>query len=122
MLRKHITDDHDPVDIHIGKRIGELRSARGLDQAELADLMGVSFEQLQRFETGARRMSASMLFGFAQELDVPMEAFYDGLPGARPSAVAMCGRAHPPGETLEWRDLGAAQLLPMIIQRAEGCG
>jgi transcriptional regulator with XRE-family HTH domain len=63
-----------------------------LDQSDLADMAGVSLSQIERFETGAQRISASMLFAFAQHLSAPLEAFYDGLPGSRPAAAAMCGR------------------------------
>jgi transcriptional regulator with XRE-family HTH domain len=59
------------VDVEVGRRIRELRRARGLSQTELATAAGVTFQQLQKYERGANRVSASKLVKVAAHLSVP---------------------------------------------------
>lgn len=67
------------VDLHVGKRIRHKRWLLGLTQVELASHIGVQFQQLQKYETGANRVSASRLWLIAEKLGVPVEWFFDGL-------------------------------------------
>lgn len=67
------------VDAQLGIRLRELRQKNSLSQAEVGDLIGVSYQQIQKFEVGTNRMSASQLFGLANGLGVAIEYFYRGL-------------------------------------------
>jgi transcriptional regulator with XRE-family HTH domain len=73
----------DPADVHVGQRIAQLRIARGMSQSDLARLAGpLTFQQFQKYESGANRVSASRLLQVAVALGVPVAYFFDGLPGA----------------------------------------
>jgi transcriptional regulator with XRE-family HTH domain len=69
-------------DKHVGRRIRERRVVLGLNQTKLADGLGISFQQIQKYEKGFDRMGAGMLYGCAQLLDVPPEYFFEGLEGS----------------------------------------
>ncbi len=68
-----------PVDIHVGKKIRQARLVRGLTQSAVAKQLGLSFQQLQKYETGYNRVSASKLFELSQLLDVSPSYFFEGL-------------------------------------------
>lgn len=73
----------DPTDLHVGARIAQLRIARGLTQSDLARIAGgLTFQQFQKYEKGANRVSASRLLQVAVALGVPVAYFFEGLPGA----------------------------------------
>ncbi|WP_375636930.1 MULTISPECIES: helix-turn-helix domain-containing protein [unclassified Bartonella] len=64
------------IDILIGKRIRQRRIAMGLSQKELGNYLGVSFQQIQKYEKGFNRVSAGCLLKIAQKLEVPISFFY----------------------------------------------
>jgi len=68
-----------PVDRHVGQTVRKLRRRAGLSQPQLAQAMGVSFQQVQKYETGANRIGASGLFAIARRLSVPVSQLFDGL-------------------------------------------
>jgi transcriptional regulator with XRE-family HTH domain len=68
----------EEIDKHIGARLRFFRLHRGVSQTALADQVGVSFQQLQKYERGANRISARDLFVFARTLDVPVGEFFLG--------------------------------------------
>lgn len=68
----------DPRDVEIGKRIRALRLERGLSQTELGNLLGVTFQQIQKYEKGANRVAAGRLQRVAESLEVPITFFYAG--------------------------------------------
>lgn len=70
-----------PVDIHVGKRIKEIRTVRGLTQSNVADHLSISFQQLQKYETGANRVSASRMFELSKLLNITPAFFFEGLEG-----------------------------------------
>jgi len=70
----------DPVDIHVGSRIRTRRILLGKSQEAVASLLGVSFQQLQKYESGANRVSASRLFDMAHILLTPISYFFDEMP------------------------------------------
>merc|ERR1712173_401979 len=61
-----------PVDVHVGKRIRHRRWLVGMTQQQLAERVGIKFQQIQKYETGANRVSASRLWDIADALDVPV--------------------------------------------------
>ena len=75
------------IDHHVGKRLRRRRRLLGLTQSQLADAVGIRFQQVQKYECGANRVSASRLFELAEALDVPVQYFYEGLQGIGTSAV-----------------------------------
>jgi len=68
----------DPRDIDIAKRVRALRLQRGLSQTELGEVLGVTFQQVQKYERGTNRISAGRLYRIAGVLDVPVSFFYEG--------------------------------------------
>src|SRR5690606_41392984 len=71
-----------PVDVHVGKRIRHRRWLLGMTQQQLAEQVGIKFQQIQKYETGANRVSASRLWDIADSLGVPVSFFFEGLPAA----------------------------------------
>ena len=69
-----------PVDVHVGARLRQRRTLLGMNQTKLGDATGVSFQQMQKYENGANRISASRLFDLSRVLDVPIEYFFDDMP------------------------------------------
>ncbi|KMK67837.1 helix-turn-helix domain-containing protein [Puniceibacterium sp. IMCC21224] len=68
-----------PVDMHVGKRIRHRRWLVGMTQQQLAERVGIKFQQIQKYETGANRVSASRLWDIADSLEVPVSFFFEGL-------------------------------------------
>ena len=68
-----------PVDVHVGKRVRHRRWLTGMTQQQLAEQVGIKFQQIQKYETGANRVSASRLWDIADALDVPVSFFFEGL-------------------------------------------
>ncbi len=69
----------DDIDLHLGKRLRRRRRLLGLTQQQVAEGVGIRFQQIQKYECGANRISAARLWQLAQVLDVPVNYFYDGL-------------------------------------------
>jgi transcriptional regulator with XRE-family HTH domain len=67
------------IDALVGQRIRALRIGRGTSQADLGQQVGVRFQQIQKYETGQNRVSASRLFAIAKVLDAPIEFFFEGI-------------------------------------------
>lgn len=69
------------VDAHVGKKIRQQRWLLGISQQQLASRVGIKFQQVQKYETGANRVSASRLWDIAAVLEVPISYFFEGLEG-----------------------------------------
>lgn len=67
------------VDVHVGKRIRQRRWLVGMTQQKLAESVGIKFQQIQKYETGSNRVSASRLWDIADALDVDVSFFFEGL-------------------------------------------
>ena len=78
------------VDIHVGMR--QRRSLLGMSQTALARTVGLTFQQVQKYERGANRMGSSRLYEFAKVLDVPVSYFFDEMPSNALSGRPMSGR------------------------------
>jgi transcriptional regulator with XRE-family HTH domain len=70
----------NPVDIHVGGRVRMRRTLLGFSQEKLGDAVGLTFQQIQKYERGANRVGASRLYEFSRILDVPISFFFDELP------------------------------------------
>ncbi|WP_415184467.1 helix-turn-helix domain-containing protein [Phaeovulum sp.] len=68
-----------PVDVHVGKRIRHRRWMVGMTQQQLAEKVGIKFQQIQKYETGMNRVSASRLWDIADAVEVPISFFFEGL-------------------------------------------
>ena len=71
-----------PIDVHVGARVRQRRTLFGMTQTNLSDAIGVSYQQMQKYERGGNRISASRLFDLSRVLDVPVEYFFDDMPNA----------------------------------------
>lgn len=69
----------NPIDIHVGTRLRLRRTLLGLSQETLGEAVGITFQQLQKYERGANRISASRLFNLSQVLGVPVGFFFEDL-------------------------------------------
>ncbi|MGJ8604308.1 MAG: helix-turn-helix domain-containing protein [Marivita sp.] len=76
-----------PVDVHVGKRVRHRRWLVGMTQQQLAEKVGIKFQQIQKYETGANRVSASRLWDIADSLDVPVAFFFEGIEDAEQKAA-----------------------------------
>jgi transcriptional regulator with XRE-family HTH domain len=85
-----------PVDVHVGKRVRHRRWMVGMTQQQLAERVGIKFQQIQKYETGMNRVSASRLWEIASALGVQVSFFFDGL-GAKATEV---GPSDLPGDLL----------------------
>src|SRR4051812_32567912 len=79
------------VDAHVGARIKLRRSLLGMSQVKLGQAIGLTFQQVQKYERGTNRVGASKLWQLAQVLDVPVSFFFDGLAGSAAGAEGARG-------------------------------
>jgi transcriptional regulator with XRE-family HTH domain len=73
-------DGPDPVDVHVGSRVRMRRKVLGMSQEALADRLGLTFQQVQKYERGHNRVSSSKLYMAAKALEAPIAYFFEGLP------------------------------------------
>ncbi len=69
------------IDVHVGQRIRQRRCLVGLTLQELGESVGIKFQQIQKYETGANRISASRMWDIAAVMEVPVSFFFEGLDG-----------------------------------------
>ncbi|MBF0252046.1 MAG: helix-turn-helix transcriptional regulator [Alphaproteobacteria bacterium] len=70
-----------PVDVHVGARLRQRRTLLGMSQEKLGESVGLTFQQIQKYERGANRIGASRLFQLSQVLDVSVSYFFEEMPG-----------------------------------------
>ncbi len=75
-----------PVDVHVGKRVRHRRWMLGMTQQQLGDRVGIKFQQIQKYETGMNRISASRLWDIAQAMDTSIAFFFEGVEGGETAA------------------------------------
>ena len=93
------------VDVYVGKRIRQRRWMNGTTQQQLAEAVGIKFQQIQKYETGMNRVSASRLWDIANVLTVPVSFFFEGLD----ASAAQLGEGDVPSDVLT--DKEALELL-----------
>ena len=69
----------NPIDVHVGQRIRQRRTLLGMSQERLAEAIGLTFQQVQKYERGANRVGSSRLFDLARVLDVPISYFFEDM-------------------------------------------
>jgi len=70
----------NPIDVHVGSRVRLRRTLLGMSQEKLGEAIGLTFQQVQKYERGANRIGASRLFDLSRVLDVPVSFFFDDMP------------------------------------------
>ncbi|MEE9272791.1 MAG: helix-turn-helix transcriptional regulator [Robiginitomaculum sp.] len=86
MKSQHAPRSPNPVDIHVGTRVRLRRLLLKMSQEKLGNALGVTFQQVQKYERGSNRVGASRLWKMAQVMEVPVGFFYEGLGENAPSA------------------------------------
>jgi transcriptional regulator with XRE-family HTH domain len=81
-----------PIDVHVGARIRLRRTLLGMSQERLGEALGLTFQQVQKYERGINRVGASRLFDLSRALDVPIAFFFDDMP--EPLAASHGGQAY----------------------------
>ena len=91
------TGKPNPIDIHVGSRIRLRRTLLGMSQQKLGEAIGLTFQQVQKYERGANRVGSSRMFELARVLDVPISYFFEEMG----SDTAQRGRQHALGHAVE---------------------
>lgn len=81
MARSPAAEDRHHVDIHVGKQLALARQSHGFTQTEVARMIGLTFQQIQKYEKGTNRMSASVLWTLSEKMNLPVAYFFEGLDG-----------------------------------------
>ena len=105
-------DTPDPIDVRIGAQLRLRRHMLGLSQEKLGEMIGLTFQQLQKYERGASRIGASRLHELSRVLDVPISFFFDATDPVR--APAMGGFAEPPAEAFESDPLRKQKTIELV--------
>lgn len=104
----------NPMDIHVGSRVRLRRMLLGMSQEKLGEHLGLTFQQVQKYEKGVNRIGASRLFDLAKTLGVPIQFFYDEAPvGAHGAPQASPGFAEQPSESYVVEFLGTREGLEL---------
>lgn len=77
-IKNHLDGKPNPIDAYVGNRLRVYRTLRGITQEELASLLGLTFQQVQKYEKAQNRICASRLWDLSQALQIPVSAFYEG--------------------------------------------
>ena len=97
----------NPVDVHVGGRVRLRRTLLGMSQERLAEAIGLTFQQVQKYERGANRIGASRLFDLSLVLDVPVSFFFEEMANTVAAASPRTrGRAEPPPAPLPPAPIG----------------
>src|ERR1700734_2755584 len=83
----------NPVDVQVGNRVRIRRMLIGMSQERLGDLLGLTFQQVQKYEKGVNRIGAGRLYEISRILGVPIDFFYESVAGASEGGVADSGAA-----------------------------
>lgn len=102
----------NPIDIHVGARLRLRRTLLGLSQEKLGEAVGITFQQLQKYERGSNRISASRLFNLSQVLGVPVSYFFDDMPS--PEQISTPSPDLPPSETEEFESMARRETLELV--------
>jgi transcriptional regulator with XRE-family HTH domain len=101
----------NPIDVHVGSRVRLRRMLLGMSQEKLGEHLGLTFQQIQKYEKGINRIGASRLYDLSKVLSVPVQFFYEELPVAVGDAVG--GFADRPAESYAVEFLGSREGLEL---------
>ena len=117
MARSLVLNGPHPVDRHVGRRVAEKRRTLGYNQSELAKALGLTFQQIQKYEKGNNRIAASKLWDIAVFLNVPVGYLFDGLDGGAADTAAGQGDVFVGKPTRQ--SLEIARLAPRLNARQQ---
>lgn len=100
-----------PVDVHVGNRVRLRRTLLGISQEKLGRELGLTFQQIQKYEKGANRVGASRLYQISQILDVPPSFFFDDMPAHLKSEIPGLADS---SETFEHQHLSKRETLELV--------
>lgn len=104
-----------PIDLHVGQRLRQRRCLVGMTQQKLADAVGIKFQQIQKYESGANRVSASRLWALAEALGVPVSHFFEGLSVDDKATIAVeHGLTMPDDELLSPEILSSKETIDLV--------
>ena len=103
----------DPVDIHVGSRVRLRRTLLGMSQEKLGTALGLTFQQIQKYERGANRIGSSRLFQLSQILDVPVSFFFEDMDAATGHG-RKAGFAESPPPSFEVGQLSRRETLELV--------
>ncbi len=104
----------NPVDVHVGSRVRLRRTLLGLSQEKLGDALGLTFQQVQKYERGANRIGASRLFDLSRVLEVPVSFFFDEMSAETPVPAAAAGLADLPQMQFEADPMAKRETLELV--------
>ena len=106
----------NPVDVHVGARVRLRRTLLGLSQEKLGEAIGLTFQQVQKYERGANRVGSSRLYDLSRVLDVPITYFFDEMPNAvqDKSPSRLMGLAQPPSVDYEPDPMAKRETLELV--------
>ena len=102
----------NPVDIHVGSRVRLRRTLLGMSQEKLGAALGLTFQQVQKYERGTNRIGSSRLYQLSRILDVPVSFFFDDMPGEMTHRQAGLGEGHE--ATFDQEDLSKRETLELV--------
>ncbi len=106
-------DKPNPIDVHVGTRVRLRRNMLGLSQEKLGEAIGLTFQQVQKYERGANRIGASRLHDLSRVLDVPVSFFFDDMDPVRAPAIP-AGFAEPPAEAFDSDPLRKRETVELV--------
>ena len=115
--RRQKSDKPNPIDVHVGSRVRLRRTLLGMSQEKLGEAIGLTFQQVQKYERGANRVGASRLYDLSQVLDVPVAYFFEEIaPAVASAADARRGGAleEAPGPTYEADPMMRRETLELV--------
>lgn len=103
----------NPIDVHVGSRVRLQRMLRGISQEKLGERLGLTFQQIQKYEKGANRIGASRLFELSHVLGVPVQFFYDEAPAREVRGTPQAGFAERPADAYVFEFLNTREGLEL---------
>ena len=103
----------NPIDVHVGSRVRLRRTLLGMSQEKLGDAIGLTFQQVQKYERGANRIGASRLHELSRVLDVPVSFFFDDMDPVRAPAIPG-GFAEPAAEAFDSDPLRRRETVELV--------
>jgi transcriptional regulator with XRE-family HTH domain len=108
----------NPVDVHVGTRVRLRRTLLGMSQEKLGQAVGLTFQQVQKYERGVNRISAARLHKLSQVLDVPVLFFFDDMPpelsGAAGAGSSLSGMSETPVESFEVEAMSRRETIELV--------
>lgn len=110
------SDKPNPIDVHVGARVRLRRTLLGMSQEKLGEAIGLTFQQVQKYERGANRVGASRLYDLSRVLDVPVSYFFEemGADVARAAEARLGGMAEAPSPSYEVDPMMRRETLELV--------